>query len=295
MSFSGTLSRAGAVALALLLASPIARAAAPTKEECVDAHGRGQDARESGQLVQAGKLFLFCADAGCPDLVRNDCARFADEIERLRPSVTFAARDAAQRDLPDTAVYLDGVLVAPRLGDGKLHEIDPGRHEVRFVHAGKETTLEVVINQGEKARALVGMFTAAPPSPAAPDEGPKAAPARDAPEMKRPGGPLILVGLGAAAAIAGGVLAGVGFARFPGTCSLSTHQCTAAPGDPVFGQAASSVTLVNVGAIAGGAGAALLTGSLVWYFAQAPRLPKAAWVAPWSTKGGGGLSLAGSF
>jgi hypothetical protein len=294
MSFSGVLSRACAVALALLLAAPVARAASPTKDECVDAHGRGQDARESGQLVQAGKLFLLCADAGCPDLVRNDCARFADEIERLRPSVTFAARDAAQRDLPDTAVYLDGVLVAPRLGDGKLHEIDPGRHEVRFLHAGKETTLEVVINQGEKARALVGTFAAAP-APPAPDEGPKAAPLRDVPETRRPGGPLILVGLGAAAAIAGGVLVGVGFARFPGTCSLSSHQCTAAPGAPVFGQAASSVTLVNVGAITAGAGAAMLTGSLVWYFAGAPRLSKAATVAPWSTRGGGGISLAGSF
>ena len=166
---------------------------------------------------------------------------------------------------------------------------------MRFLHAGKETTFEVVINQGEKARALVGTFASPAPPPPAADDPPKAAPPRDAPEPKRPGGPLVLVGLGAAAAVAGGVLAGLGFARLPPTCNLSTHECAAPPGDPVLGRASSSVTLVNMGAIVGGAGAAVLTGSLIWYFAQAPRPPRTATLVPWQARGGGGISVVGSF
>src|ERR1700734_2425861 len=98
---------------AVLLAGSAARAAPPTKDECVDAFGKGQDARDGAQLVQADRYFLVCAQAACPDLVQHDCARFVDEVERLLPTVTFVARDAAQNDLPDTSVYVDGTPVAP--------------------------------------------------------------------------------------------------------------------------------------------------------------------------------------
>src|SRR5262249_30309386 len=156
------------------------------------------------------------------------------------------------------------------LGDGKAREIDPGRHQVRFVHAGKEVVLEVVINQGEKSRALVGTFQSeAPPAPPADEAAAGAAKASraDTPEPKRPAGRLVLVGLGAAAAAAGGVLVGVGFARLPATCNFAARTCAAPPGDPVFDRASSSVTLVNLGAVAGGVGAATMAGSLIWYFA----------------------------
>jgi hypothetical protein len=288
--------RGGSFAGAVLLLASAAEAAPPTKDDCVDAHGKGQDAREAGQLAQAGRLFLLCADAACPDLVRGDCARFADEIQRLQPSVTFAARDGAQRDLADTAVYVDGTLVAPRLGDGKAHDIDPGHHEVRFVHAGKEVLVEVVVNQGEKGRAVVGTFASpaaqAGGSAAAQVGGPTVAP--DTPELKRPAAPLVLVGLGAAAVAAGGALLTIGLVRIPSNCSLTTHLCAAAPGDPAFGKAASGVTLVNLGTLVGGAGALLFGGSMIGYFAQAPRQVKSAWLSPWAGPGGGGLQVSGS-
>jgi hypothetical protein len=288
----GSLVRAGAFAGALSLVASAAEAA-PTKDECVDAHGKGQDAREAGQLAQASRLFLLCGEASCPDLIRGDCVRFTDEIQRLQPSITFAARDGAQRDLPDTAVYVDGALVAPRLGDGKTHDVDPGRHEVRFVHAGKETVVEVVVNQGEKGRAVVGTFVAPAPPPAAVGEGPLGA--VDTPEPKRPGGPLVLVGLGAAAVAAGAAILAVGLVRIPSNCSVTTHLCAAPPGDPAFGRAASGVTLVNLGTVVGGVGALLFGGSLIGYFAQAPRPAKAAWMAPWVGPGGGGVGMGGVF
>jgi hypothetical protein len=276
------------LAVTLLLAGRAG--AAPTKEECVDAHGKAQDAREAGQLTEARRLFLACAQPACPELVNRDCARFADEIERLQPTVTFSARDGAQNDLLDTEVYVDGTRVASRLGDGKAHEIDPGSHEVRFVHAGKETILRVVVTQGEKGRALVGAFldAGAPRSP-----GMSRAP--DAPELRRPSGPLALVGLGAAAAVAGGVLLGVGFARIPAVCSLSSHACKAPPGDPVFARASSSVTMVNLGTVIGGVGALGLGGGLIWYFAQPPRPAKTArTLTPWVGPQGAGLVFSGA-
>jgi hypothetical protein len=284
---------AGALAGALLLVAPSAQGAPPTKEECVDAHGKGQDDREAGKLVEASKEFHLCGDAACPDLVRDDCARFADEIERLQPTVTFAARDGAQRDLIETAVFVDGALVASRLGDGAAHEIDPGHHTVRFVHAGQDSIVEVVVNEGEKGRAIVGTFM----DPSTPH--PASATAPSVPSATRPAGPLIVVGLGAAAAAAGGVLLGVGFAKLPSVCSLSTHECAAPPKAPVFDTASSAVTLVNVGAVVGGAGVVALTGSLIGYFAQ-PRRPAQASAAlaprlsPWVGGGTFGLSLKGS-
>jgi hypothetical protein len=284
-------SPASIVSLAVVLLLAGRAGAAPTKEECVDAHGKAQDAREAGQLAEARRLFLACAQPACPELVNRDCARFADEIERLQPTVTFTARDGAQNDLPDTEVYVDGARVASRLGDGRAHEIDPGSHEVRFVHAGKETILRVVVNQGEKGRALVGTFLEA----GAPAPG--AARAADAPERRRPSGPLALVGLGAAAAAAGAVLVGVGFTRIPDVCSLSAHECKAPPGDPVFARASTGVTMVNLGTVVGGVGVLGLGSGLIWYLAQPlrPARPTATALRPWVGPQGAGLALAGSF
>jgi hypothetical protein len=277
---------------ALSLGSSAALAAPPTKDECVDAHGQGQDARDAGQLTRAGKLFLACADAACPELVVRDCARYAEDVQRRTPTVTFAARDREQHDLPDTAVLVDGVEIASALGDGKAHAIDPGRHEVRFVHGADETSLTIVVNEGEKGRAVVGVI-ATPVAP--PSLAPPRAEIVDKPADKRPAGPLALTALGAAAMIAGGTLLGVGFAKVPEGCSLHTHTCATRAGDPALAAASRAVTFMKAGGVVGGSGAAVLVGSLVWYFAQSPRRAKeGARVAPWIGQGLAGISIAGA-
>jgi hypothetical protein len=302
MSTIRSLVRFSLALTSILLTVRAAKAAPPSKEECVDSFGKGQDAREAGQLSQAGKLFLACAQPACPALVQSECARAADEITRLQPSVTFAARDGAQNDLPDTAVFVDGAPVAARLGDGKAHDVDPGRHELRFVHDGKEVTITVVVNQGEKGRGVVGLFPAsasASAAPLAPTSFVQAsAPTFDAPVMKRSSGPLVLVGLGAAAMVAGGVLVGVGLAKIPAGCSLSTNQCAAPPKDPVFAEASHGVSMANLGAVLGGAGGAAFVGSLIWYFAQTPQAVAPAIgsrsLTPWVGPQGAGLSFSGA-
>jgi hypothetical protein len=288
----------------LLCVSRDARAAGPTKEECISSHSKGQDAREAGQMSLARRLFLTCAQPSCPALITDDCARFSDELDRLQPTATFTARDPNGADLPDTAVYVDGVLTATHLSDGKVHDVDPGAHAVRFLNGSRETTMTVVFNQGEKGRVVVATFKSAT---SAAQASPRAASAPSASHSVAPLsvdgqhvgsrsiGPLFVAGAGVAMMVAGGVMGLVGLNNVPSACSVSTHQCTAPPNDPAFDTAKNGVTLADVGLGVGIAGAAAAVGGLIWYFASSPsKVESGGTVQPWLSAHGGGLSFGGS-
>ena len=240
-----------------------------SKEACLDAHSRAQDEQEKGHVSVARKLFLQCAQSACPQLVQADCAEAANDLGRTQPTITFAARDTAGNDLPDTTVYLDDVLIITRLDDGKPHDVDPGTHTVKFSNAGRDQVVTVVVGSGERGRNVVGTFKsdASPP----PSTGPNAtpiAPVRETPPpaevTSHPGGAKALL-------IAGGVLmaAGAGavvwaITRVPGNCSLSSHECLAPPGDPVFDRAKDAVGILNIGLVVGAAGTPAVVGGLIW-------------------------------
>ncbi len=282
---------ASLAALLCATLSAAAFAAAPTKEQCVASHGLGQDLREKGQLVQARKTFLACAQASCPGVVQADCARFSEEIERITPSVSFAARDAKGADLPTASVYVDDQLVATRLDDGKSYDIDPGRHVVRFVQEGNETTLKIVLSQGEKGRTVIGTFADlhGDVSKAAPKVAPSATPppAPESPETHRPILPLVVTLGGAAVLVTGVVLIVVGTTSVPASCSLSTKECSAAPKDPAFDDARSAVMLSNLGIGVASAGAAVGLGGLIWYLASPAQSKSASRLSPTYVNGPG--------
>lgn len=254
--------RSAAVVLAISLFSTSSLAG--SREECVDAHGRAQDLREKGQLARARQTFLSCAQSSCPTLVQQDCSRYSEDLAQLVPTVTFSARDSSAADLPITTVYVDDTLIATRLDDGRTYELDPGKHTIRYVHDGKETSMKVVLNQGERGRLLVATFVD------------RSAPRRDAVETVEPPSseprrsalPLVIAGVGAAAALTGGVLYAVGSGSVPDQCSTSTRECAAPPHDPSIGKAESGVRLGNAGLAIGITGAVTLLGGLVWYFVQ---------------------------
>jgi hypothetical protein len=263
------------VAAGLLVAATLVPrvSTAGSREECVDAHSRAQDLRERGQLARARQTFLTCAQSSCPTVVQQDCARFSEELAQLVPTVTFSARDANAADLPLTTVYVDDALTATRLDDGRTYELDPGKHLVRYVHDGKETTLKVVLNQGERGRLLVATFVdrSAPPrrDAAAPVETTEP----PSNEPRRSLLPLVIAGVGAAAAVTGGVLFAVGSSSVPDACSMSTKECATAPNDPALGKAESGVRLANTGLAVGISGAVTLLGGLVWYLVQPASAP----------------------
>jgi hypothetical protein len=262
-----------------------------SKEVCVDAHGRGQDAREQGKLSMARTLFITCAQSQCPALVQDDCARFADELNRLQPWLTFAARDERGNDLPDTVVYVDEQLLLTRLDDGKAHAVDPGRHVVRFSHRGLDENITIVVGSGEKGRTVVATF--APPSSAS--ETSAATHAGQAPAQAEPArsrGARALIITGAALAAAGTALGIAGLVRVPSSCSLSSHDCAAPPGDATFDDAAKAVRWSNVGWTSAGVGAAALVGGLIWFYKSGANEAGAdTLVAPLVAPGGGGISF----
>jgi hypothetical protein len=280
-----------------VLATSTAAYADLTKEQCVDAHSRGQDAKEAGHISLARKLFLQCAQSACPQIVQGDCARFADELNRLQPSVTLAARDSNGADLPDTTVYIDDVLVATRLDDGRPHDVDPGKHVFKFSNGGRDEVVTMVIGSGEQGRSVIAMFHAPQSANAAPAAGGSVheAIAPPSPRVVHPLAPKIVMYGGAALGVVGIALGSFELTRVPSNCSLGDHTCTAAPGDPVFNNAHSAVSNANLGYILGGVGVAAFVGGLVWYIktghveTEAPAVS----VAPWLTSGGGGLAITG--
>jgi hypothetical protein len=289
-----TLTLALGVAVTLFAAN--ANAGTLSKEECVDAHSRGQDAREQGKLSLARKLFLTCAQGGCPAAVQGDCARFADDLTQQQPSMSFAARDAAGSDLPDTTVYVDDALIVTRLDDGKPHDADPGKHVVRFSNGGREQTVTVVLNTGEKGRAVVATFPSVGGAVAAvPGAKPLAPAAPPAPEVRHPLGAKVTMIVGAVALGGGAVVAILGRGKVPSNCSTSTNQCIGPPNDPSIQTASDAVHQGNLGMVTAGLGAAMVVGGLVWYVtgATTEHAPGLAAV-PYATPDGVGVALTGT-
>lgn len=283
-----------AIAAACLASSGIA-SAQMSKEQCLDAHSRGQDAKEQNKLSLARKLFLTCAQPSCPAIVQGDCARFADELEQLQPSVTFVARDASGNDLPDTTVYVDGSLVVTHL-DGAMHDIDPGSHVVRFQSGGKEQIVTVVIGGGEKGRAIEATFGSPPlrsHGSASPDA--LAVTAKPVNRTTHARGAKLMMWGGAALVAGGAVLAVVGSMSVPSNCDVSTQECAAPPGDPAFGKAASAVRMADYGWALGITGVVAIGGGVMWYLTSAHHVgTDHVAVVPWLSGSGGGLAVTGA-
>lgn len=270
-----------------------------TKEQCVDAHSRGQDAKEQGKLSLARKLFLTCAQSSCPGAVQGDCARFADDLSNLQPTIVLVARDGNGNDLPSTTVYIDGALVATTL-DGRPIDIDPGSHTLKFQHGTKAEVLTVVIGSGEKGRTVSAKFGAPTPSVTAPAKEPASLvsqPARrPTSRTHHPVAAMPIAIAGGGVALIGAAIALYGRSQVPASCSLSTNQCSAPPGDPVFQKASDAAGTVNLGIVVGSIGAAALLGGLVWYVAGAETTRESpTQVAPIVTHESAGLAVSGRF
>ena len=217
------------------LAALLAFAACPvladmTKDQCIDANGKGQELRREGKLSEARDQLRACANAACPAMVRDDCTKRLDELERAQPTIAFEVKDASGADVSAVKVTVDGKLLAAKL-DGTMLPVDIGEHLFAFEVPGKPPlTRALVLTEGEKGRreqVMLGAATTSTPAsvaPPAPPRGPASAAARppatpisSATMVASPGGAMgtqKVLGL-----IAGGVgVAVIGVGRSP--CSF---------------------------------------------------------------------------
>jgi hypothetical protein len=115
---------------------------------------------------------LVCARDVCPGPIKSDCGKWLDQVERDAPTVVFGAKDAG-RDVADVKVWMDGVVVTEKL-DGKPQLVDAGEHTFKFEHGGVVKEEKVLIQAGQKGRAIsvvFGQTTTAPPPPGTGEEG----------------------------------------------------------------------------------------------------------------------------
>jgi hypothetical protein len=268
----------GALVIVSVCSGNPARAADPTKDQCIDANETAQALRKSGKLHDAEQRLLVCVSASCPGPVRDDCAQRLTELRSVIPTVVFVAKDDADQDLSDVSVTMDDQPLASKL-DGTAIAIDPGPHHLVFEAAGRQNVeRSLVIREGEKDRhervVLVATPVAAPPAavpqsaPAPPAELPP--PPKDGSAQRTAG--LVVGGVGAAGVVVGsifGILAKATYDRALNSaseCNHSTNQCQG-QGVSDGKTAHSQATVSTVAFIAGGA---LLGGGALLYF-TAPR------------------------
>jgi hypothetical protein len=103
----------------------------------------------------------------CPQVIRDDCAKFGAEVEALLPTVVVVARSTSGQDLAGATVKIDGSAQALPV-DGRAIFVDPGPHVFKVAtRAGAEASVTAQIGTSEKGRPVV--IVTPPPAPVASD------------------------------------------------------------------------------------------------------------------------------
>jgi hypothetical protein len=296
---------APAVVAASLL-SAVAVADVP-KAQCIEANTRAQDLRRDGKLADARQQLRRCADPTCPAIVRDDCSKRLDEVERMQPTIVFAGKDAGGDDVIAVKVTIDGKPAAERL-DGTEYSLDPGPHVFSFDTPGRAVvTKTLVLVAGEKGRREVIVFDGGPAATrASSSPTPRAGPPAPS-ESSRPS-----TGLGTqkvVALISGGLgVAGVAVGSAFGLMASSAwnaqrSDCASSADCPRHDQAVSDHSTMNtdgtlstVGFVAGGV--LLAAGAALFFTAPASTQSAAGRVRVTPSlagREGAGLTVTGTF
>jgi hypothetical protein len=227
--------------------------------------------------------------------VQIDCAGWLADVERGLPTVVFAAKDAAGRDVLNAKVTLDGRPLAAGL-DGTAVPINPGPHGVRVEWAGGAAVeRSFLVIEGAKNLRVSVVLEGSPQAPRG--AGPSTAPSGPNPSAANAdAGPWKTLGwsLGGAGVVGlavGGVFGLKAISdKSSANCDTATHACDAGP----LADANRAAALSTAGFVAGGV---LLAGGVALVLLSAKggaKTPAAALrVAPGG--GGGALRLAGTW
>lgn len=167
------LARAAAACLAASTFSVVPHALAQgdldPKQTCIAAADTGQRLRDEGTLLAAKEQFTACAATGCPDVIREACAEWLDEVVSRTPSVVLVVVDETGRDLVPEWVEIDERR-EPALAGGRALPVDPGAHHIVVAVEGYAISeTDVVLRTGEKDRQV--RLVANPVQGSAPDAG----------------------------------------------------------------------------------------------------------------------------
>ncbi len=137
-------------ALALISTTPAHGAEAPSKDQCFDAHERGQASRKAGKIREAQEHFSVCGHDKCPKLVREDCRSLAEGIKDAVPRLTLKAKDESGNFVSDVRVTINGQPAPPTEPDGSIL-VDVGEVSVRLESAdGRHVEKKLNLAEGQK-------------------------------------------------------------------------------------------------------------------------------------------------
>ena len=161
--------RIGTCGTAILLSAvSTASVAAPAKEldsrSCASTYQKAQAQQQSGQLVEASKLFDQCANIACDEAVWSECAAKERQLHSQLSSVVPVVTDDAGEPLTDVQVLMDGKVLTSKL-DGRALTIVPGVHVISFRLS--QTTFaseKVTVGMGEHNRLISVLLPAGPVS-----------------------------------------------------------------------------------------------------------------------------------
>lgn len=186
----------------LLVTARVARAAPPTRQNCISANEDAEKLKRKGSLRAARASLLVCANAACPRVVRDDCNTRIAELDTTLPTITFTAKNGAE-DTTAVSVAMDGELLTKEV-DGKPVTVDPGEHTFVFTLSGSPPQAQkLVVREGEKNRQYVIQFG-------------------EAPKADAPTGRLVVTSSAGAAIAVDGKSAVLG--RFDGPVAAGSHE-----------------------------------------------------------------------
>jgi hypothetical protein len=300
--------RAGyAVALGFLLVLTSTPSRADDKEACIAASEGADRLDDAGKLIELRERLAFCGRDVCPTVVRQECVRRLEALEKRIPTIIVRATDDHGADIVDARVLVDDKVVAEQI-DGKPIKLDPGPHVVHVRPAnGGSKVQKVVAAEGDHLRAVTlsfapdGAATPAPPK----DDGTTEETVPGSPVRRWVGVGLMVVGVGALSYGVYALFAAVGNSSSFRNEGVGIPTCSAANGPPCHVVDSSGLTYADransfyiqmgVAGLVGITAATVGTILLLTSFESKRAVKRETRLTPALGAGYAGLSLGGSF
>lgn len=181
------------------------------KLRCIQEHIDGQRLRNAGRMIEAREPLSRCSEDRCPSVVREECRGLLGTLDAATPSILVEIRDAAGTNQEGGRLWLDERQVE-NWAIGQQIPLDPGVHRLVAEGGWGRVELPVSIRENEKSRKVTLVLPVSRVLPGAPGTIASSSPVpvvssrqTSARVALAPGAAPLVIGLGAASAVAAGV------------------------------------------------------------------------------------------